>query len=76
MEQAASTPSAEENPLILKEPRSKTRHNYKQLSSKGFFKTAKPIQKVIEPKAYEEALAGPYFKEWQQAMKEECDSQI
>ncbi len=71
-----STPLVEDNPLILKEPRSKIRHNYKQANSKGFVKAAKPIEKVIEPKTYEEALASPYAKEWQQVMKEEYDSQI
>ncbi len=71
-----STPSIEDNPPILKESRSKIWHNYKQVNSKGFVKAAQPIQKVIEPKIYEEALAGPYAKEWQQAMKEEYYSQI
>lgn len=76
MELATSTSSVQDNPLILKEPRSKVQHNYKQVNSKGFVKAAKPIQKVIEPKTYEEALAGPDAKEWQQAMKEKYDSQI
>lgn len=31
----------------------------------SFFKAAKLIKKVIEPKIYEKALAGLYFKEWQ-----------
>ena len=75
-ELAALTPPVEDNPLILREPRSKVRHNYKKLNTKGFVKAAKPLQKVIEPKTYEEALSGPYAKEWQQAMKEEYDSQI
>ena len=71
-----STPSVEDNSLILKGSRSKIWHDYKQANSKDFVKAAKPINKVIEPKTYEEALAGPYTKEWQQVMKEEYDSQI
>ena len=62
-ELAALTPPVEDNPLILREPRSKIWHNYKELNTKGFVKAAKPLQKVIEPKTYEVALSGPYAKE-------------
>lgn len=76
VELAISTLSIQDNSLRLKGPCWKVRHNYKQLNSKDFVKAAKPIQKVIQPKTYKEALAGLYFKEWQQAMKEKYDNQI
>ena len=60
----------------MREPCSKVWHNYKELNTKGFVKAAKLLQKVIEPKTYEEALSGLYAKKWQQAMKKEYDSQI
>ena len=62
-ELATSIPPIEDNPLILREPCSKVMYNYKDLNTKGFVKVAKLLQKVIEPKTYEEALSGPYAKE-------------
>lgn len=56
------------DPLILDQPRKRTKHDYKQLHQRGFVKAAKvtptPSHSVIVPKTYEEAISGPQAKEW------------
>ena len=69
------------NPLVLEHPRPRTRHDYKNLNTKGFAKKAKP-QDVLPkhgiktPKTYQEAISGPQAKEWRAAMEEKVKSQL
>jgi type IV secretory pathway VirB10-like protein len=62
--------SEENNPLILNYPRSKIRHDYKQLHHRGFVKAAKKIEPIespehglVTPKTFEQAINGPQAKE-------------
>ena len=68
----------EENPLIFYEPRHKIRHDYKQLNIRGFAIAAIFVQphKIVTPKSYAEAMAGPQAKEWHATCKSEYDSQV
>lgn len=60
---AALIPLIKDNLLILREPRFKFWHNYKELNTNGFVKAIKPLQKVIKFKTYKKAFFDPYAKE-------------
>lgn len=65
------------NPLILNEPRTRVRHDYRELNRRDFAKAAKFIShNIVTPIIYEKAISDPQSSQWQQVMKAEYDDQM